>query len=115
MKGIIKTLWTPERDEELRRLVATGLSYGLIGRTMGITKNAVIGRAHRLFLDPRAEVEEPPRERAPGQEFPPPRHCLYSSDTKIPYRFCGAPSGDSPWCEEHRRRVFILPKKAAAP
>ena len=45
--------WTPERDGELLGLWDEGHSTSEIGRRMGITKNAVIGRAHRLMLPAR--------------------------------------------------------------
>lgn len=45
--------WTPERDDELRAFWDEGHSTSEIGRRMGITKNAVIGRAHRLRLPAR--------------------------------------------------------------
>ena len=47
------TPWTPERDDELLGLWDEGHSTSEIGRRMGITKNAVIGRAHRLRLPAR--------------------------------------------------------------
>ncbi len=42
--------WTAERDEELRALIAAGKSGKEIGATFGITRNAIIGRAHRMGL-----------------------------------------------------------------
>jgi GcrA cell cycle regulator len=46
--------WTPGRDAELRALWDDrGLSTNEIGRRMGVTKNAVVGRAHRLNLPKR--------------------------------------------------------------
>ena len=45
--------WTNERDAQLRTLWDAGLSGADIGKRMGITKNAVIGRVHRLKLAPR--------------------------------------------------------------
>ena len=45
--------WTPERDDRLRTLWDSGLSGSKIGVRLGATKNAVIGRAHRLKLSPR--------------------------------------------------------------
>lgn len=46
--------WTPERDSRLTVLWSLGHSTETIGRMMATTKNAVIGRAHRLKL-PRRE------------------------------------------------------------
>ena len=45
--------WTEETIERLRNLWAEGLSTAEIGRRMGISKNAVVGKAHRLNLPPR--------------------------------------------------------------
>jgi len=45
--------WTDETIERLRALWAEGLSTAEIGRRMGISKNAVVGKAHRLNLPAR--------------------------------------------------------------
>lgn len=45
--------WTGEAIEQLRVLWAEGHSTAEIGRRMGISKNAVVGKAHRLSLPPR--------------------------------------------------------------
>ena len=45
--------WTPEAIEALRGYWAEGHSTAEIGRRMGISKNAVVGKAHRLNLPPR--------------------------------------------------------------
>ena len=45
--------WTDERDAQLRALWGAGLSGTEIGKRMGITKSAAIGRVHRLKLAPR--------------------------------------------------------------
>ena len=45
--------WTEETIAHLRQLWAEGHSTAEIGRRMGISKNAVVGKAHRLQLDAR--------------------------------------------------------------
>ena len=45
--------WTVETIERLRAFWAEGLSTAEIGRRMGISKNAVVGKAHRLNLPAR--------------------------------------------------------------
>ncbi len=45
--------WTEESINRLRSLWQDGLSTAEIGRRMQITKNAVVGKAHRLTLPPR--------------------------------------------------------------
>lgn len=45
--------WTDERIEQLRKLWDQGLSASAIGKQLGVSKNAVVGKAHRLKLPPR--------------------------------------------------------------
>jgi GcrA cell cycle regulator len=45
--------WTAEAIERLRALWAEGHSTAEIGRRMAISKNAVVGKAHRLNLPAR--------------------------------------------------------------
>lgn len=45
--------WTPERIDELKRLWDAGHSASEIGKQLGVSKNAVVGKAHRLKLAAR--------------------------------------------------------------
>ncbi|MDX1710102.1 MAG: GcrA family cell cycle regulator [Rhodovibrionaceae bacterium] len=45
--------WNDERIAELRKLWDEGLSASIIGERLGISKNAVVGKAHRLKLPSR--------------------------------------------------------------
>ncbi len=45
--------WTDERISELTKLWNDGLSTAEIGKMLGISKNAVVGKAHRLRLSAR--------------------------------------------------------------
>jgi GcrA cell cycle regulator len=63
--------WTPERIERLRGCVAAGMTCSEIGVAIGVSRNAVIGKIHRLGLSsgrpagaPRAS-NCPPRARHP--------------------------------------------------
>ena len=47
------TAWTPERGATVTRLWNEGLTTAEIGRAVGMSKNAVVGKAHRLQLPPR--------------------------------------------------------------
>lgn len=52
--------WTEDRVEELKRLWAEGLSASQIAaRLGGITRNAVVGKVHRLGLTTRAAPAKP--------------------------------------------------------
>jgi GcrA cell cycle regulator len=52
--------WTAERDAELTRLAAENLTYSQIGKQLGISKNAAIGRARRLGLPRRYNLPSKP-------------------------------------------------------
>ncbi len=69
--------WTEERVELLKKLWAEGLSASQIaGRLGGVTRNAVIGKVHRLGLSGRAtssrsSAPRPRRAQAPRQHRAP--------------------------------------------
>ncbi len=52
--------WTPALESELRRLWDAGISAIKIGRELGMTKNSVVGKAHRLHLSSRPSPIRPP-------------------------------------------------------
>lgn len=64
--------WTTERVEQLRHFVVNGLTCSQIASEIGVTRNAVIGKIHRLGLCPVREpgglertcAPQPRRERA---------------------------------------------------
>lgn len=69
--------WNEGAIARLRVLWAEGHSTAEIGRRMGVTKNAIVGKAHRLFLPPRPNPSvrrgdgavppcPPPRQRTRG-------------------------------------------------
>jgi hypothetical protein len=45
---MMRHYWTPEDDEELKRLEATGLSFTEIAARLNTTRSAIIGRSNRL-------------------------------------------------------------------
>ena len=54
--------WTDERVEELKKLWSDGLSASQIAKQLGgVTRNAVIGKVHRLGLSGRATPSRPAR------------------------------------------------------
>ena len=62
--------WTAERVEQLRSYVSTGLTCSQIAAEIGVTRNAVIGKIHRLGLSPGRSADapagsQPPRVRRP--------------------------------------------------
>ena len=73
--------WADETIIRLRELWDEGHSTAEIGRRLGVSKNAVVGKAHRLDLPARPspirrEGERPPQRRSPprpicGPTLPP--------------------------------------------
>lgn len=60
-------MWTDERVELLKKLWAEGLSASQVAKQLGgVTRNAVIGKVHRLGLSGRATPSRPARARTPG-------------------------------------------------
>ena len=59
-KGVIKMSWTPEKQEKLKKLWKQGYTASQIATMLGdTTRNAVIGKAHRLNLQARAKSKKP--------------------------------------------------------
>ena len=59
--------WTDDRVETLKRMWAEGLSASQIAKELGgVTRNAVIGKVHRLGLSGRAAPSQPVRAPAPA-------------------------------------------------
>jgi GcrA cell cycle regulator len=59
--------WTDERVEQLKSLWTEGLSASQIARALGgVTRNAVIGKVHRLGLAGRAGPPRAERPRSAG-------------------------------------------------
>ena len=46
-------VWTDERLEQLKKLWAEGLSITQIGLELGLSRNAVVGKVHRIGLPKR--------------------------------------------------------------
>ena len=86
--------WTDDRIRELRQLWSEGHSTAEIGRRMGISKNAVVGKAHRLDLPARPSPirtgGSPRAPRAPRRQPVPtladtmPLSCLCAADIPVP-------------------------------
>lgn len=64
--------WSAEAIDRLRALWAEGLSTAEIGRRMGVSKNAVVGKAHRLNLTARpSPIRRDPSAPRPAPALPP--------------------------------------------
>jgi len=59
--------WTRERDEELKRHEAAGLSAAKIAVQLGTTRGAILGRSNRLRGKVfKSDLERRPRRRSPA-------------------------------------------------
>lgn len=119
--------WTPERVEILTRMWAEGFSARQIADKLGgITRNAVIGKAHRLNLSRglkqvRPEPEPPPPIRE--DPIPEPRAEFKSWMCRWPTTEAGrfglyicaktCQPGRS-YCAEHLTLSYVQRKKTAA-
>jgi GcrA cell cycle regulator len=107
----METVWTPELIEQLAVFWKQGLSTAEIGRRLGVSKNAVVGKAHRLLLDPRpSPLKRPPVRRVVGITAP---ACSWPTGHpgERDFRFCGKrPLPGKPYCAEHAELAYVKPK-----
>jgi GcrA cell cycle regulator len=113
--------WSGERIAELKQLWSEGHSAAEIGRRLEVSKNAVIGKAHRLGLPSRPSPIKRERLTAkraakPAMSIPPkqktkgPSCCWPNGDPgDVDFYFCGKPAVvGKPYCAEHYDRAYIL-------
>lgn len=120
--------WTDERIDMLRQLWGSGRSASEIAEILGnVSRNAVIGKAHRLGLSGRpspikAKREEPARPAPVVAEQPAgatilsltERMCRWplGDPKEAGFRFCGKMvTAGSPYCAEHAAVAYQQPKK----
>jgi GcrA cell cycle regulator len=107
----MESIWTPDLILQLGTLWRQGLSTAEIGRRLGVTKNAVVGKAHRLALDPRpSPLKRPPAPRLTSQPGP---SCSWPTGHpgEKSFRFCGKrPVAGKPYCAEHAELAYVKPK-----
>ncbi|MGF9693482.1 GcrA family cell cycle regulator [Rhizobium sp. 0TCS1.26] len=88
--------WTDERVERLKRLWAEGLSASQIAAQLGgVSRNAVIGKVHRLNLPGRIKAGgTSAAARTPKRTAPAPRAPAYTARPNVvPARTIGRPMG----------------------
>ena len=59
--------WTDEKVEELRKLWDKGLTANEIAKVLGVTKNAIVGKVHRLCLKARPSPIKPKGEETDAE------------------------------------------------
>ena len=104
--------WTEDRMAILRALWQEGLTTREIGARMGITKNAVVGKVHRLGLPKRGSpIKQKPRP-AEIIDLASLRPGMCSWPEGEPgtedFHFCGSPNvAGKPYCDAHCRRAYV--------
>ena len=103
---------------KVKRIVGVGLSISQIGEQLGVTRNAVAGKAHRLKLpkrqSPISKTERQKTKELKQRDLPlrlvlrdikwSRSKCVWpSGDPKtVEFNFCGAPIvPGKPYCAEH--------------
>jgi GcrA cell cycle regulator len=66
----IERTWTAERIDRLKSFVGAGLTCSQIAAEIGLTRNAVIGKIHRLGLGPGRAAATPGRPCPPRLRQP---------------------------------------------
>ena len=113
---------------DMRRLWETEPDIGAaaIGAMFGVTKNVVIGRAHRgrwgspersaLSRKPPATVGTLTARLAALDVFPPTGGCIFpiGHPRDADFRFCGdsVPAVGEPYCQTHRAKCWIPDKSS---
>ncbi len=117
--------WTQERVESLIQLWSDGLSARQIADKLGgVTRNAVIGKAHRLNLQrgvPRPEPEpepEPARLDYPVTPMPEAKPWMCRWQIDEPGRFglhiCGKTvQPGRQFCAEHLTMAYLMKRSVA--
>ena len=124
--------WSTDREDRLRALVLDGLTATRIGAKIGVTRNAVIGKIHRLGLwllgglgrqpgpqKPRKSRARKPKVTTAVILAPPPGEgvdilalaagvCRWPQDTIEGVRYCGGETYPRHvYCPAHHRLAFV--------
>ena len=78
-------MWTEERVNTLRKMWAEGYSASQIAKELGgVTRNAVIGKVHRLGLNARITAYSQPRVTRPARQRIPQARNMYITRAASP-------------------------------
>jgi GcrA cell cycle regulator len=111
------SVWTDDLIVELGKLWTEGHSTAEIGRRLGVSKNSVVGKAHRLSLAPRPS---PVKLTGKPRQKPAPKLVEVKGPTcswplghpgEKGFHFCGARAqSGKPYCPEHAALAYVRPK-----
>jgi GcrA cell cycle regulator len=98
--------WTNERIDTLKKLWNDGQSASAIARRLGeVTRNAVIGKVHRLGLAGRRSLSRNPRASRPPSLFP----------ARSPLKNISSRPRARRTCAQKPKRLRASPELAPAP
>lgn len=113
-------MWNDEKIAKLKKLWQEGLTTGEIGKRLGVSKNAVVGKAHRLGLKGRPSPIKRPETAAPAPKKEPVK--IFTL-TDLSHNTCRWPIGDpkhedfrfcgkqvypgKPYCAEHCATAYV--------
>jgi GcrA cell cycle regulator len=117
-------VWTDERLEKLKELWTQGLSISQIGEALGVSRNAIAGKAHRMGLPKREkqkvavpEVTEnlPLRLELRQLEWSRSKCCWPTGDPKKNgFVFCGdAIVPGKPYCLTHCQEAYTTSRDSS--
>ena len=131
---MVAVRWNDEMDAVVKKFWLTKTTLQAIGDMLGVSRNAVIGRAHRINLPTRAPVrtQGTPRTRRPSafiapkdkikiaveanieplcapETFPGKGKCLYmhGDPSQSGWQFCGHDTNGKNFCAYHAQRVYV--------
>ena len=109
--------WNEDRIATLRELWDEGLPAAGIGRRLGSTKNAAIGKAWRLHLPPRRVTDSPNPVPRLAEIMPLATDRCYwplGRPGTASFRFCNQPVlTGKPYCAAHCRIAYVRPPPTA--
>ena len=107
--------WTEAEEALLRELWADGVTAGGIAKKLANrSRNAVIGKAHRLCLAARVSPIEVPEVAMRPVNWSRNRCKWIDGEPTANPTFCGKHTDGGSWCKDHYKRVFRKPEEKAA-
>ena len=125
MASPVVSVWDEERLGQLTKLWAEGLSITQIGLRIGVSRNAVVGKVHRMGLPKRQspiarsdKPFEPKRRRLPALSLAEwdRSSCSWpiGDPKEADFKFCGEKALDGrPYCREHCNIAYTSKDVAA--
>ncbi len=117
-------VWTDEMTRKLEDMWAMGTSASAIGKELGVSKNAVIGKSRRLKLPARPSpiVRPGARKKPPARAAPKKQKRItdiieltahlcrwpFGNPDEEDFYFCGkAVTPGKPYCQEHSDIAYV--------